>query len=87
MEGRMTLCNMSIEAGARAGMIAPDEKTFEYVKGRRFAPKGDDWAAAVAHWQTLRSDDDAEFDKVVVIDASQLAPYVTGEPVRVWCFP
>ncbi len=77
MEGRMTLCNMSIEAGARAGMIAPDEKTFEYVKGRRFAPKGDDWAAAVAHWQTLRSDDDAEFDKVVVIDASQLAPYVT----------
>jgi 3-isopropylmalate/(R)-2-methylmalate dehydratase large subunit len=77
MEGRMTLCNMSIEAGARAGMIAPDEKTFEYVKGRRFAPKGDDWAAAVAHWQTLRSDDNAEFDKVVVIDASQLAPYVT----------
>jgi len=77
MEGRMTLCNMSIEAGARAGMIAPDETTFSYLKGRRFAPAGDAWDKAVTYWKTLRSDDDAEFDRVVDIDASQLEPYVT----------
>src|SRR5436305_5312567 len=77
MEGRMTLCNMSIEAGARAGMVAPDETTFEYVKGRRFAPKGDDWDRAVAHWRTLPTDPGAEFTKVVKIDAARLAPFVT----------
>ena len=77
MEGRMTLCNMSIEAGARAGMVAPDETTFEYVKGRRFAPQGEAWDAAVSYWLTLVSDDDAVFDKVVEIDASTLEPFVT----------
>ena len=77
MEGRMTICNMSIEAGARAGMIAPDETTFEYVKGRPHAPQGEDWDEAVAHWKTLRSDDDATFDAEVVIDADELEPFVT----------
>jgi 3-isopropylmalate/(R)-2-methylmalate dehydratase large subunit len=77
MEGRMTLCNMSIEAGARAGMVAPDETTFEYIKGRPHAPKGAEWDAAVAYWSTLPTDDDAEFDAEVVIDASTLAPFVT----------
>ena len=77
MEGRMTLCNMSIEAGARAGMIAPDETTFAYLKGRRFAPTGEAWEKAVSYWQTLKSDDDAAFDRVVEIDASQLEPFVT----------
>ena len=72
MEGRMTLCNMSIEAGARAGMIAPDETTFEYLRGRRFAPK-----EAPGYWKTLKSDDDAVFDRVVEIDASRLEPFVT----------
>ena len=73
MEGRMTLCNMSIEAGARAGMVAPDETTFAYLKGRRFAPEGD----AVNQWKTLHSDEDAKFDRTVEIDASQLEPFVT----------
>ena len=77
MEARMTVCNMSIEAGARAGMIAPDETTFEYVKGRDHAPQGADWDAAVAAWRELRSDDDAEFDAEVVLDASTLTPFVT----------
>jgi 3-isopropylmalate/(R)-2-methylmalate dehydratase large subunit len=77
MEGRMTLCNMSIEAGARAGMIAPDEVTFEYLKGRRFAPAGEQWDAALAHWRTLSTDEGAHFDKVVEIDATELAPYVS----------
>jgi 3-isopropylmalate/(R)-2-methylmalate dehydratase large subunit len=77
MESRMTLCNMSIEAGARAGMIAPDDTTFAYSKGRRFAPKGKDWEDAVAHWRTLASDPGARFDKVVEIDAASLAPFVT----------
>ena len=77
MEGRMTLCNMSIEAGARAGMIAPDETTFAYVKGRRFSPKGKDWEEAVAYWRTLPSDPGAKFDRVVEIDAALLAPFVT----------
>ena len=77
MEGRMTICNMSIEAGARAGMIAPDETTFEYLKGRPHAPKGEAWDQAVAYWKTLRTDDDAVFDKVVEIDATQLTPFVT----------
>ena len=77
MEGRMTICNMSIEAGARAGMVAVDEKTIEYVKGRPFAPKGDDWERAVAYWQTLRSDDDAVFDQVVEIRAEDILPQVS----------
>ncbi|MGO1226427.1 MAG: aconitase family protein, partial [Brachybacterium sp.] len=77
MEGRMTVCNMSIEAGARAGMIAPDETTFEYVQGRPHAPRGKDWDEAVAYWKTLRSDDDATFDTEVFIDADTLEPFVT----------
>ena len=77
MEGRMTICNMSIEAGARAGMIAPDETTFEYVKGRPHAPQGADWDEAVEYWKTLRTDDDATFDAEVVIDADELEPFVT----------
>ncbi len=75
MEGRMTLCNMSIEAGARAGMVAPDETTFAYVRGRRFAPA--EWEKAVSQWRDLPSDWDAAFDKVVEIDAAQLSPFVT----------
>jgi 3-isopropylmalate/(R)-2-methylmalate dehydratase large subunit len=77
MEGRMTICNMSIEAGARAGMIAPDETTFAYLKGRRFAPKGSQWEEAVAHWRTLPSDPGAKFDRELTIDAATLAPAVT----------
>lgn len=77
MEARMTICNMSIEAGARAGMVAPDETTFEFIKGRTHAPQGADWDAAVEHWQSLRTDDDAGFDKEVRIDASALTPFVT----------
>ena len=77
MEGRMTVCNMSIEAGARAGMVAVDETTIAYLKGRHFAPKGDLWDRAVAHWRTLVSDPGASFDRVVTIDASTIAPQVT----------
>jgi len=77
MEGRMTLCNMSIEAGARAGMVAPDETTFAYVKGKSFAPKDQDWDDTVAQWRKLASDPGAEYDTVVEIDASELAPFVT----------
>ncbi|MBM6400484.1 3-isopropylmalate dehydratase large subunit [Phycicoccus sonneratiae] len=77
MEARMTVCNMSIEAGARAGMIAPDETTFEYLRGRDHAPTGADWDAAVEAWRELRSDDDAEFDAEVVLDAASLTPFVT----------
>ncbi|MDO4910082.1 MAG: 3-isopropylmalate dehydratase large subunit [Corynebacterium sp.] len=77
MEARMTICNMSIEAGARAGMIAPDETTFEYLKGRPHAPKGEDWDAAVEYWRSLRTDEGAEFDTVVEIDGSALTPFVT----------
>ncbi len=77
MEGRMTLCNMSIEAGAKAGLVAPDEVTFEYVKGREHAPHGAAWDAAVADWRTLVTDDGAVFDTEVVIDASSLRPQVT----------
>lgn len=73
----MTICNMSIEAGARAGMIAPDETTFAYLKGRPHAPEGADWDAAVAYWSTLRSDDDAVFDEEIVLAASDLEPFVT----------
>jgi 3-isopropylmalate/(R)-2-methylmalate dehydratase large subunit len=77
MEARMTICNMSIEAGARAGMVAPDETTFAYLEGRPRAPQGADWDAAVTAWRQLRTDDDATFDKEVVIDAGSLSPYVT----------
>ncbi|MFC6093878.1 3-isopropylmalate dehydratase large subunit [Saccharothrix lopnurensis] len=77
MEARMTVCNMSIEAGARAGMIAPDETTFEYLRGRPHAPSGADWDAAVEYWRTLRTDDDAEFDAEVRLDADELTPFVT----------
>jgi len=77
MEGRMTVCNMSIEAGARAGLIAPDEKTFEYLKGRSFAPKGEDWNQAVEYWRTLSTDEGAAFDSVIEIDAKEIEPYVT----------
>lgn len=77
MEGRMTVCNMSIEAGARAGMIAPDATTFEYLQGREHAPKGADWDAAVEYWSTLPTDDDAVFDAEVFLDASSLTPFVT----------
>ena len=77
MEGRMTICNMSIEAGARAGMVAPDETTFTYLKGRPHAPQGADWDAAVEYWRTLPTDDDAVFDAEVFIDADALEPFVT----------
>lgn len=77
MEGRMTICNMSIEAGARAGMIAPDETTFAYLEGKERAPKGAEWDAAVAYWKTLQTDADAVFDREVVIEASELSPFVT----------
>jgi 3-isopropylmalate/(R)-2-methylmalate dehydratase large subunit len=77
MEGRMTICNMSIEAGARAGMVAPDETTFEYLKGRPHAPKGKDWDDAVAYWRTLPTDEGATFDAEVFIDADELEPFVT----------
>jgi 3-isopropylmalate/(R)-2-methylmalate dehydratase large subunit len=77
MEARMTICNMTIEAGARAGMVAPDETTFAYLKGRPHAPQGADWDAALAHWRTLRSEPDAAFDREVVLDAAALTPFVT----------
>lgn len=77
MEARMTICNMSIEAGARAGLIAPDEITFEYIKGRPHAPQGADWDAAVAYWKTLRTDDDAVFDEEIFLNADELSPFVT----------
>jgi 3-isopropylmalate/(R)-2-methylmalate dehydratase large subunit len=77
MEARMTICNMSIEWGAKAGMIAPDQTTFDYIEGRPEAPKGADWDAAVDHWKTLVTDDDATFDKEIVLDASEMTPFVT----------
>ena len=77
MEGRMTVCNMSIEAGARAGMIAPDKVTYDYLQGRAHAPRGADWDAAVAYWETLATDVDAVFDAEVFLDANELEPFVT----------
>ena len=77
MEGRMTVCNMAIEAGARAGLVAVDDKTIEYVKGRLLAPAGEEWEQAVAYWRTLHSDEGAQFDATVVLDAAQIAPQVT----------
>ncbi|GAA4185806.1 3-isopropylmalate dehydratase large subunit [Streptosporangium oxazolinicum] len=77
MAGRMTICNMSIEAGARAGLVAPDETTFAYLRDRPFAPRGDAWEEATAHWWSLRTDDDASFDREVDIDVTALRPYIT----------
>jgi len=77
MEARMTVCNMSIEMGARGGLIAPDETTFEYIKGREFAPKGEKWDEALAYWKTLYSDADAKFDSVLTFDAADIAPMIT----------
>ena len=77
MEGRLTLCNLSIEMGARGGFVAPDDTTFEYIKGREYAPKGDEWDKAVAYWKTLRSGDDAVFDKELTFDAADIEPRVT----------
>ncbi len=77
MEGRMTVCNMSIEAGAKAGLIAPDQITFDYLAGRTHAPTGDRWDAAIADWSTLRTDDDATFDKEVRLDAAEIAPHIS----------
>jgi len=87
MEARMTICNMSIEAGARAGMIAPDDVTFHYIQGRDFAPQGQDWEKAVAYWKTLPSDKDAKFDKVINIKAQDIKPMVTWgtSPGQVIC--
>ena len=77
MEGRMTLCNLSIEMGARGGLVAPDETTFAYLKGREYAPKGDRWEQAIAYWKTLKTDEGAKFDKEVTIDATQIKPMIT----------
>jgi len=77
MEGRMTVCNMAIEAGARAGMVAVDQTTLEYIKGRKFAPQGSDWERAVGYWRTLKSDPDAKFDREVALDAREIRPHVT----------
>ena len=77
MEGRMTVCNMAIEAGARAGMVAADETTLEYIKGRKFAPKGAEWERAAAYWRTRKSDPDAKFDREVTLDAREIRPHVT----------
>jgi 3-isopropylmalate dehydratase len=77
MEARMSISNMAIEAGARAGVIAPDEVTFEYLKGRPMSPSGEEWDKAVEYWRSLASDDDAQYDKVIDIDAKDIAPTVT----------
>ena len=82
MEGRMTLCNMAIEMGAKAGLVAPDDTTFNYLKGRQFAPTGEQWEQGVAYWRTLKSDADAKFDTVVTLDAADIAPQVTWAPIR-----
>lgn len=77
MEGRLTLCNLSIEMGARGGFVAPDETTFRYIKGKEFAPKGEEWDKAVAYWKTLKSGDDAVFDKELTFDADDIEPRIT----------
>lgn len=86
MEGRMTLCNMAIEMGAKAGMVAPDETTFAYLEGRQFAPKGADWDAALTAWKTLKSDEDAIFDAYVELEGSEIAPQLTWgtNPAKWW---
>ena len=78
----MTLCNMAIEMGAKAGLVAPDDTTFAYLKGRQFAPTGENWEQAVAYWRTLKSDADAQFDTVVTLHAEEIAPQVTGHQPR-----
>src|SRR5436190_8155849 len=80
MEGRMTVCNMAIEAGARAGMVAVDDVTIEYLKGRKFAPKGAEWEQAVTYWRTLKSDPGAKFDREITLDAREIRPHVTWAP-------
>jgi 3-isopropylmalate/(R)-2-methylmalate dehydratase large subunit len=92
VEGRLTVSNMAIEHGARAGLIAPDEKTFAYVEGRPYAPKGEAWAKAVAWWKSLATDPGATYDKVIIINAADIQPTVTGAPARktrwrsaAWC--
>lgn len=82
MEGRMTLCNMAIEMGAKAGLVAPDETTFNYVKGRLHAPKGKDFDDAVAYWKTLQTDEGATFDTVVTLQAEEISPQVTWHQSR-----
>ncbi|MCP4275154.1 MAG: 3-isopropylmalate dehydratase large subunit, partial [Gammaproteobacteria bacterium] len=77
MEGRMTLCNLAIESGARAGLVAPDEKTFEFLQGREFAPQGEDWDQAVAYWKSIVSDEGAEYDTEITVQADDIAPQVT----------
>lgn len=77
MEGRMTLCNLAIESGARAGLVAPDQKTFDFIQGREYAPKGDDWDKAVTYWKSLTTDDGAEYDTVITVNAADIAPQVT----------
>ena len=77
MEARMTVCNMSIEGGARAGLIAPDQTTFDYIEGRRLAPAGDDWTRAVEDWRALPTDEGASFDESVVFDGCEIEPMVT----------
>jgi len=77
MEGRMTVCNMAIELGAKAGLVAPDQTTFDYIQGREFAPKGADWDAAIEYWSSLKTDDDATFDATVILEASSIKPQVT----------
>ena len=77
MEERMTVCNLSIEMGARGGLIAPDDTTFEYVKGREFAPQGEEWEKSLAYWKTLKSDEDAVFDKEIIFDAADIDPRIT----------
>ncbi len=77
MEGRMTVCNMTIEAGARAGLIAPDQTTYNYLKGRNLAPKGEDFEKAVSYWQSLKSDEGAKYDKTIILNATEIEPYVT----------
>ena len=77
MEGRMTMCNMSIEGGARAGMVAPDETTFAYIEGRAFAPRGKDFQSAVEHWKSLATDPGAKYDATVTLQAAEIAPMIT----------
>ena len=77
MEGRMTVCNLSIEMGARGGMIAPDQTTFDYLEGRLYAPKGEAWNTAVAYWKTLKTDADAKFDEEINFEASDIEPMIT----------
>ena len=84
MEGRLTLCNLSIEMGARGGMVAPDEVTFDYIRGREYAPKGEAWEKAVAYWRTLKSEEDAVFDQEVRFDAADVQPSLPPAQIPAW---